>query len=212
MDPNIPSNAIGNFTIGISPIGDIALFNWRDTVLSQYANSPTLMALMELFFDYFDQTQNFDSFYDLIWNVDTAQGYGLDVWGRIVGVSRVIALPPAGGYFGFEEQGLGAGPWNQSPFYNGVLSNNNFALADAPFRTLIYAKALANICNGSIQAMNQILLLLFPGRGNIYVTDGLNMTMTITSTFTLTPVEIAILTTAGVFPRPAGVALTLITP
>lgn len=212
MDASIPSNAIGNFAIGISPIGDIPLFNWVDTVLSQYANSPTLMQLCESLAGYFDFTGLADQWYDNVWNIDTAQGFGLDFWGRVVGVSRVLTLPASGAFFGFDEALPGSQPLNQAPFYAGAQATSNFTLADAPYRTLIYAKALANVCDGSIPAMNRILLLLFPGRGDIYVTDGRNMTMTITSTFALNAVEQAILTTSGVFPRPAGVSLTLVTP
>ena len=65
------------------------------------------------------------------------------------------------------------GSLNQSPFYSGAVLTSNFNLSDDAFRTLIFAKALANISDGSIPAINQLLLNLFPRRGNCYVTDGL---------------------------------------
>lgn len=204
------SNAIGAFAIGVSQIGDIPLFDYWQTVMSQYANSPILTQLITNFFQYIDQTTNFESFYDLIWNVDTAQGYGLDVWGRIVGVTRTLNLANAGRYFGFEEQSITVDPFNVSPFYSGQTLTTSFQLSDSAFRTLIFAKALANITNCSIQAINQLLLNLFPGRGNCYVTDGLNMTMTYTFAFTLTTVEAAIITQSGVLPKPAGVLATVV--
>lgn len=206
-------DAIGSFVIGESAIGDASLFDWTRTLLAQYANSPTLLAFCQAAFNNFDQAANYDAFFDTVWNLDSAAGWGLDVLGRIVGVSRVIQVNTAGKFFGFEEAGnASADPFNQAPFYAGEATTSNFPLSDALFRTLIRAKAYANICGGSIPSLNQLLLTLFPGRGNIYVTSGGNMSMTITSTFAMTLVERAMLTTTGVFPRPQGVSLDLILP
>ena len=206
------SNAIGSFEIGVSPIGDINPFDEWTTVISQYANSPILTQLIENISQYVDQTANLDSFFDLIWNVDTAQGYGLDVWGRIVGVVRTLTLQTQT-FFGFDQQLPTVdsfGPGGQSPLYSGTPSSANFSLTDSGFRTLIFAKALANICDGSIPAINQILLNLFPGLGNCYVTDGENMTMTYTFAFALTPVQVAIVTQSGVLPKPVGVLASVV--
>jgi len=100
------SNAIGSFIIGESAVGTIPPFDVWKTVISQYANSPILTQLIENIYAYLDQTKNFDAFFDLIWNVDTAQGYGLDVWGRIVGVTRIIAVQNTR-RFGFQEASPG---------------------------------------------------------------------------------------------------------
>ena len=63
------------------------------------------------------------------------------------------------------------------------------------------------ISDGSIPAINQILLNLFPDRGNAWVTDGQDMTMTYTFGFQPTPVELAIIETSNVLPRTTGVAV-----
>lgn len=199
------SNGIGFLTIGVSPIGTIAWFDrWR-TVISQYGNSDKINAIAATV-ERVDPTENFDFFYDYIWNIATAVGVGLDVWGRIVGVQRVLHIQSAGRYFGFHEAGsLTVDGFDQSPFYSGAPLTNNFSLSDESFRTLIYAKALTNICDGSIPAINQVLLQLFPGRGNCFCTDGGDMTMTYTFAFELTEVESAILVQTSVLPKPAGV-------
>lgn len=208
--PRPGSNGIGQFIIGVSPIGTIPSFDVWATVISQYANSETLMALIGDFNDNIDITQDLDSFYDLIFNVATAQAYGLDVWGKIVDVSRILDIPNDNQYFGFEEAGIGANPFNTQPFFSGAPLTDNFVLTDDAYRVLIFAKALANICDGSIPAINKILLKLFPHRGNCYVTDGLDMTMTYTFDFVLTPVELAIVAQSGALPKPTGVQLTVI--
>ncbi len=212
--PATGSNAIGSFQIGVSQIGTIQPFDFWNTILSQYANSPILMQLIENFSQYLDQTKNMDDFYDLIFNVDTAIGRGLDVWGRIVGVKRVLTIE-IGTYIGFnEQQGTidTMGPGGQSPLYSGVPATSNYTLADDAYRTLILAKALANISDGSIPAINQLLVNLFhiPGQGNCFVTDDGEMTMTYTFNFKLSPVQVAIITQSGVLPKPVGVLAAIV--
>jgi len=188
--------------------------NFSDTVISQYSNSPAIFQLISSMNDYIDPASDIDNFYNLLWNVDTAIGYGLDVWGRIVGVGRVLQVA-SGLYFGFAEAAdvTSESPLNSGgPFFSGGATTGNFALSDDAYRILIFAKALANICDGSIPAINQVLVNLFPGRGNAYVTDGLDMTMAFTFAFTpiLSPVEFAIVSQSGILPRPAGVAATVV--
>jgi hypothetical protein len=205
------SNAIGSFIIGTSPIGTIIPFDYWNTIASQYANSDVITTLIGNMDAYIDQTANLDLFYDNIFNVATAQGYGLDVWGNIVNVSRILDVPAGADYFGFKEALPGSNPFNTQAFFSGQKLTNNFILSDSSYRVLIYAKALANICDGSIPAMNQILLRLFPNRGNCFVTDGLDMTMTYTFQFVLTQVELAIVAQSGALPKPTGVSLSIVT-
>jgi hypothetical protein len=233
------SNGIGFFQIGVSPIGVLADFDVWKTIISQYANSPILTQLIENIFEYIDQTRDIEAFFDLVMNLDTAEGYGLDVWGRIVGVNRVLQVP-SGEWFDWEESLPGAYTFGQSPYFSGTSLTNNFRLSDQTYRTLILVKAAANITDGSIPAINRILMTLFPNRGNAFVTDGRSypewfgfeesrnasgfnqngfysgqtvgsMEMTYTFNFPLTPVELTIVQSSGVLPKPTGVAATVVT-
>jgi hypothetical protein len=204
------SGAIGETGLGTLIIGGLP-FDWWATIQSEWANSPIMLALIGSFAAAVDQTQNIDNFYDWLWNVDAAQNYGLDVWGRIVGVGRVLPVSTQTTYLGFAQMGPpGAAEFGQAPFYSGQTITGNYALQDDQFRTVIFAKALANICDGTIQGLNAILQLLFPGRGPCYVADGLNMTMQYVFGFVLTPVETSIVLNSGVLPRPAGVAASFV--
>jgi hypothetical protein len=186
------------------------MINYRQTIISQYDQAPTINAWLRAVNDWLDPAPLIDDFVFNIWDLDTATGYGLDVWGRIVGVGRVLQVA-ASKYFGFDEAtNISADPFNQSPFYSGQQLNNNFILSDDGYRTLIRAKALSNICDGSIPGINTVLLTLFGSRGNVYVTNGLDMTMTYTFTFTPTPVEAAIVEQSGVLPLPVGVSVTMV--
>ncbi|GJD63742.1 DUF2612 domain-containing protein [Methylobacterium frigidaeris] len=75
------------------------------TVLSQFANSPILTAILEREAVALDQRPNLDAFYRQVWDLDTAEGYGLDVWGRIVGVNRVLKVVTSR-FFGFAESAV----------------------------------------------------------------------------------------------------------
>jgi len=178
------------------------------TIISQYATSPRLTQWIDSLNDCLDQRANLDAFYRLIWNVDSAQGYGLDVWGRIVGVGRVINIATPGrdlGFAGTQGSGVTTG-FDVGKFYSGQNLTTNFVLTDEAYRNLILAKAAANITNCSIPAINQILQLMFPNRGVCYVQDNLNMTLTYVFHFPLQTYEVSIVTASGVLPRPAGVA------
>lgn len=213
--PSLPrpvpnSNALGRFKIGVSPLGTIAQMDPWSTIQAQYANSEILTTLIINMWEYIDPTEWFDEFFSDFMNLPTAFGEGLNVLGRIVGVGRVLKLDSAT-YFGFEEATPGPLGFNSGVvFYSGGSSTTNFALADAPYRVLILAKALANITDGSMRSINAILSALFPGRGNAYCTNGLDMSMTLTFNFTLTPVELAIIEQSGAIPIPVGVSFTVV--
>lgn len=199
-------SSIGEFAIGVDIAGKQP-FDWTKTIYSQYANSPILLALIENFAKSIDMNKNIDDFYDLVWNVLTAQSYGLDVWGRIVGVNRLLNITTSG-YFGFSES-ASAKPFDQAAFYSGQSLTSTYALSDPAFLLLVLAKAASNIWNGSIPGLNAILRLLFPGN-NCYVIDGQNMTMTYSFNFVLTPVQVSIVLNSGVLPRPSGVSVSYI--
>lgn len=204
------SNAIGSYAIGVGPIGDIATFDPWSTLMMQYANSPAITAMITEFNAATDMTQNISNFYDLMWNIFTAQGYGLDVWGRIVGVGRVFNVA-SGIYFGFAEAADDTeSPFNSGgPLFSGEATTGSYALTDEAFRLLIFAKALSNITDGSIPSINQILLTLFPGRGNCWVGDNLNMSQTFHFNFALSQVELAIVDQSGILPKSVGVSLSI---
>lgn len=200
---------------GIQPL----FLDPRAIVISQYANSPVLLALLDALGQAIDRLARFNAFYDSIWNVLTANSHGLDVWGRIVGVSRNLYIPPTDtppppDYLGFSEmtdaESFGTGIfYGGSGFSGGGVHAPNFSLTDLVYRRLILAKAALNITNSAIPAINAILIALFPGYGNVYVRDNTNMTMTFVFGAALSKVDYAIVTQSGVLPKPAGVSFTV---
>jgi len=181
--------------------------NYIDTVLSQFGNSPNILALLESWNDSLDPGVDIDDFYAKVWDIDTAQGYGLDVWGRIVGVSRVLTVPGSITTISwYEADNVG---WGQAPWYSGPVTSN-YSLSDDTFRALILVKALANISNSSIQAYNTMLMQLFPSRGNAYVVDNKDMSANVVFEFALSDYEKAIIEQSGAFAPPTGVLFNVV--
>lgn len=177
------------------------------TVISQYASARTVLAIIERMNDCLDPRVNVAEFQEKIWDVDTAVGRGLDIWGKIVGVSRLLRIPSNLNTFGFENASIPADwrPFNGGTFFSGNNVSQAYLLPDAAYRTLILTKALANIVATTAQSINALLRNLFPGRGRCYVVDMGAMTMRFVFEFDLSLVEYAILTQSGVLTHPAGV-------
>ena len=177
--------------------------NYTQTEMAQYANSPTITTLINAINQWIDPSASIELFLTQVWNVSTATGYGLNVWGQIVGVSRTLQVPYSGSFFGFAE--ASGQPFGQGVFYNGTYPSSNVTLGDSDFRTLIMLKAAANISNGTVPAINAMLKALFGSAGYCFVQDTGDMTMRLVFYFTPTVNQLAILLHSGVVPRPAGV-------
>ena len=149
--------------------------NVEQTIISQYANSPTITSLIGSFNAAVDPIDNINNFLTWIWQVSTAQGFGLDIWGRIVGVSRVVPTNPA------------------------------TVLTDPQFLQLILLKALANISRTSSYSINSLLIDWIGSEGRAYVNDLGNMEIKYQFEFDLQEFQIVIITQSGIFLRPAGV-------
>lgn len=190
--------------------------NYADTIIAQYADSPKLRAIIDTFNQAVEPDGFIDDFYDMVWNIETAGTYGLDVWGRIVVVSRLLTVTPSEKYFGFEEA-LSAPPeigdpqpFDQAPFYTGDLVTNTVSLTNDVYRRLIMLKAMANITNCTIPSMNKMLTYMFGDKGRAYVRNDGGMVMSYVFEFELSPSDLAIVQSSGALPSPAGVTVNIV--
>lgn len=179
--------------------------------MRQYAASPRIKQLISYHTEYFSATW-VDEFYDVVWNIDTAQGFGLDIWGRIVGLEngRVVTVRP-GNYFGFKTDTINQSwqPFGQGVFYDGNPGGQSFNLSDSAFRTLILTKAFTNISDLTTFNLNRMLQQIFPGRGRCYVKDVGGMEIQYVFEFHLEPWERGIFNSDAV-PSPGGVVPSII--
>lgn len=141
---------------------------YKRTIQSQYACSPTINALAKAFYDLINPEPDINLFYDNAFNLDTARGWGLDVWGQIVAIDRELGqVEQQTDYFGFQPETGVTNPrldtYNNAPFYSDSLSST-FILEDEPYRLLIKTKAIANISTGSLGDLNRIMHELIPDK------------------------------------------------
>jgi hypothetical protein len=176
----------------------------EQTILAQYANSPILKSYLQSINAAIDPITIINDFYNNVWNVSTATGYGLDVWGRIVGVDRILMID-GGDFFGFDEAEPSGFGFGQAPFFHNQNATNSYILTDDAFRLLILIKALSNISASASYNYNKILMQLFPNRGNAYITHVDTMQSRLVFEFQLQPFEIAILRDSGALSPPTGV-------
>lgn len=156
----------------------------KATIASQYANSPTIVQMVDNYHQPIDPSGDFQNFYDFVWNIDTAQGFGLDIWGRILGLQRQLTIVPI---FGFPNP---AGP---------------YSMTDDQYRRALLVKALTNISDGSAPSINREMMLLSDGRGNAFVEPVANMVVRYTHFFPLEPYEHALVESKRWLGLPAGV-------
>lgn len=154
----------------------------EQTILSQYGNSATITKLIQNMNACIDPRADIDNFYNTVWNVTTAKGFGLDIWGRIVGL-------PTGRY---------------------IYTSPVTVLNDTQFLALILIKALSNISITSSPVFNTLLNNYFAGRGRVYVSDQGGMQMRYTFEFLPAPFEVQIMSQPGIFLRPAGVQVGIL--
>ncbi len=156
-------------------------------IQSQYSASPRILALAAQFQRHLEATADIDLFYEKFVNIHTAKGPGLDNWGIILGIGRVVDDPDTG-------EGL--------------------TLNDEYYRLLLLYKALANISPTDADSQNKLLkALLDTGIGNFnpvgYVLETDVMAIRWVFEFYLDPVQLAVFKTAGTLARGAGVGWEL---
>lgn len=171
------------------------------TILSQYSASPRILALAHGFALRLDPAPDIDTFFENIFDIETARGWGLDNWGRILGVPRGVQVATVD-WFGY--YGSGLQPWNLAPWFNPQQATTNFPLTDEAYRKLLMYKAAANIGSADAATINRLLKQVFPNTFDHIVDNG-NMSIRAVFNDYLQPVEIGILNTYGALNKGAGV-------
>jgi uncharacterized protein DUF2612 len=149
----------------------------EQTIISQYGNSAAISALIYGMNTNIDPAADIDNFYNAIFNVSTANLFGLSIWSRIVGIPQSL-----------------------------IVSLGTYLDDVDTFRSLIMLKALSNIAYDSAPSINQLLQNWIGGTNpRAYVQDTGNMTMVYNFEFPLSTEQTQILLNSGIFLRGAGV-------
>ena len=185
-------------------------------IYNQYNNSPTLIA-------YCQNIQNSIAFSDTdvqqfcsnYLNISTANTDGLNVWGIILGQSRI--LQSGGQYldvFGFDDGVIP--PANNYPqnfdwgsFYSGQ-GAGTVELNDNAYRSLLQLLYSKYASNNTLASLNQIIQNYSAGRGQAYVLETGKMAITYYFDYPLLPYEINLFANTQCLPKPSGVSLSIV--
>lgn len=177
----------------------------NETVQSQYSASEAIRWLCQYDASLLSPVTLISLFRNFIFHPLTAAGFGLDVWGRIVGIARGYEVESKEwlGFDGSETRGF-----DQAPFWAGVPVYDSVTLSDLSFRDLIFYKAAANIGSADAAGLNQLLQRMFPGK-EIYALDLGSMTIRLMVGEELSDAWWAILRQYGLIARGAGVGVEI---
>jgi len=144
-----------------------------------------------------------------ILNIDTANGYALDLIGRHVGVSREQQNLILKDFFAFTQTEKKQG-FNKGEFYRlGNSLKGSFYLNDSDYRFLIKAKIIKNYQTGTLENIYKSLEFLL-GVGN-FIFDNYNMTLNLVlKNAKTTQFLINLIFKNDILARPIGVGLNVI--
>lgn len=175
-----------------------------NTLLTQYANSPVIMGLLEGLNDALDPNVEIESFYNIVLNLSTAKGYGLDIWGRIVGIGRNVPTDlgnePKFGFYRSEYK-----PFNVAPFNSNGGNFASYSLPDDLYRQLIIIKAYSNILYATAPNINKFLYYIFEDRAYYRIMGGMHGQYVFE--FNPTQFERLIIFHLNILPIPCGVSV-----
>lgn len=195
--------------------------NLLQALLWQYNEAPVLQSILSQKQAWYNenQTQFWSDWYDNVFNLLTANTFGLTVWARILNVPLFINLTPepiGSPIFGFNTPGATTGNQN---FGNGNFSYQGdiIFLSVEEQRFILRLRFYQLTSRQSPTEINEFLDYLLrtsdlpsQGFGRVWVEDNFNMTMTYRFTFTPNPLFLQVLESLDVLPRPAGVSYNII--
>lgn len=182
--------------------------NLMRALLWQYNDADRLQSVLQQKQDWYqeNQAQFWEDWYRDVFNLITANEFGLTVWSIILDVPIVVEVqPPDDGEI----------PWGYGEFSENY-NNGNFAGSSSPIQTLTVEQARTVLrmryfqitSRGSVTEINQFLEILFGINGGAYVKDNLDMTAEFVFLFPIPSKLQFIFQNYDILPRPAGVAIT----
>lgn len=160
------------------PVYALPIEYYLRLLTSEYQNSPIFLGWLRAALGPLDDITNLGTQFTGAFDLDTAVGPQLDMLGVIVGQSRTVAFQPTG---------------NVSP-----------TLDDDTYRLLLKARIAQDTWDGTIDSLQTIWSMLFPG-GRIVIGDQQNMTATVIVSGAFSSITQDLITQGYIVPRPETV-------
>lgn len=185
--------------------------NLLKALLWQYNEAVTLQAILQAKSDWYDanQTQFWQQWIANVFNLETADEFGLRVWSIILNLPLFVASEPDSltkPTFGFND------PYFKN-FNRGNFSSLTGSTNDLPLETKRLALRLRyfQLCSsGTVPEINRFLAYIFADRGQVYLVDKHNMTQEYHFNFPITSDLQYLFNNFDILPRPTGVSSTYI--
>ena len=165
-------------------------------MISQYANSPKFVKLVEGMREQFNNTKTIEDWFNIVYNLKTATGYGLDVWGLILNQSRLLS---------YVENGVTKTVYLKGAQTVGGESYTDEQIEDY-YRMLLFFKAFSYTTNSTLKSFNDLLRFYFPADKRVYAQEIGTMAIELVFEFFPTKLE-KIIFASELFPKPTGVGL-----
>lgn len=167
-------------------------------MISQYANSPKFVALVEGLRGIFSNAKLISDWFNVVYNIKTAQGFGLDIWGKILNQGR---------NFTYTNESTGV----QTDYYlEGELTVDGTYFSaeqvEELYRKVLFMKAMSLITNATEKSLNELLQFYFEGR-RVYVIQYDTMKLRYVFEVPVSKLEKSIFT-SDLLPKPTGVGAT----
>ena len=184
------------------------------TLLWQYNNADNLEALLTRKQEFYNRIQSefWSDWIKDVFDLRTANDFGLSVWTAILGVplfNDTTVSPDNYPAFGFDSGDM-VQPTQNFDNGNFATSSDNFINLTTEQRRLLLRVRYFNLTtNGTVSEINEFFADI-AGPGVVYVIDNLNMTLNYV--FTIRPPSNLLLVAEqfDIIPRPSGVGINLI--
>lgn len=173
-------------------------------ILWQYNDAEKLQLLLTQKKEWYDKEYDlfWRNWYNNVFNLDTANEFGLSVWATILNLSGLYIPNQADiDRFGFGDSNLNFERGSFAPSTSGV------SLSLEEYRLALKLRYFNLITRGAISEINEFLDYAFKSFGKVYALDGLNMTMSYIFTFPISQRLLNILQALDLMPRPASVKI-----
>lgn len=178
-------------------------------ILWQYEDAGKLQSLVHAKQSWVNANHSgfWSEWYRDVFNIDTANRFGLAVWGRILNISLGVDQAPQPVKISF---GFGANHANFNNGNFGVLSTSTQSLTLEQQRMLIRMRYFQITCRPTVPEINEFLAYLFEDDGPAYVVDNQDMTMTYVFGFAPSSELQYILENFDFLPKPSAVRINWI--
>lgn len=177
-------------------------------LLWQYNDADNLRGLLECKQAWYEQnhTAFWENWIRDVFDLRTANDFGLSVWAEILGVPLAVTVDPTKP--GTPVLGFGGSNRNFGHGGFGCKSSSTVGLTVEQKRTVLRLRYFQLVSRGTIPEINQFMKMLLGVQGQVYVLDPNDMTYVVyVFTFQPNPGLTFVLDTYDLLPRPAGVGV-----